>query len=135
MLCQKSGKRLENQKIHCPEALQPQRTNNILERFFRSLNRSICRRTGRPAAEVDINRIPADVPLVANLDNPRYLEVLLDGATTLAERLATVDRELLDDTLADLHMSQSGLNRKLRAKMRQRATPLEIALLILTTAA
>ena len=115
--------------------LQPQRTNNILERFFRSLNRSICRRTGRPAAEIDINRLPVDVPLVANLDNPRYLEALLDGAPTLAERMSAVDRKLLDDTLTDLRNSRSGLKRKLRARMRQRATPLEIALLILTTAA
>jgi hypothetical protein len=115
--------------------LQPQRTNNILERFFRRINRAICKRTGRPAAETDINRLPVDVPLVANLDNPRYLEALLDGAPTLAERMSAVDRNLLDDTLDDMRSSRSALDRKLRARMRQRATPLELALLILTTAA
>jgi len=115
--------------------VQPQRTNNILERFFRWLNRGICRRIGHAPGETDIDRVPVDAPLVANLDDPRYLEALLDGSPTLADRMANVDRRLLHDTLAELHKSQTGLDRKLRARMRQRVAPLEIACLILTAAA
>lgn len=115
--------------------VQPQRTNNILERFFRWLNRGICKRTGRAAGEADIDRVPVDAPLVANLDDPRYLEALLDGSPTLADRMAKVDRRLLHDTLAELHRSRAGLDRRLRARMRQRLAPLEIARLILTSAA
>jgi hypothetical protein len=115
--------------------VQPQRTNNILERFFRWLNRGICKRTGRTAGEADIDRIPVDAPLVANLDDPRYLEALLDGSPTLAERMAKVDRQLLRDTLAEMHKSRTGLDRKIRAKMRKRATPLQIARLILASVA
>jgi hypothetical protein len=33
----------------------------------------------------------ADTPLVRNLDNPRYLEVLLNGHATLEERFAQID--------------------------------------------
>jgi hypothetical protein len=115
--------------------VQPQRTNNILERFFRWLNRSICRRTGRTAGEADIDRLPVGAPLVANLDDTRYLEALLDGSPTLAERMAKIDRQLLHDELAELHRSRTGLDRKLRAKMRQRVAPLEIARLILASVA
>ena len=98
--------------------VQPQRTNNILERFFRWLNRSICKRIGHTPREADIDRIPVDAPLVANLDDPRYLEALLDGSPTLAERMARVDRKLIRDTLAEMHKSRTGLDRKLRARMR-----------------
>lgn len=115
--------------------VQPQRTNNIIERFFRWLNRGICRRTGRTAGETDIDRIPVEAPLVANLDDPRYLEALLDGAHTLAERMARIDRGILRDALAGLRTSRAGLGRKLRAKMRQRITPLQIAVRILAAAA
>ena len=115
--------------------VQPQRTNNILERFFRWLNRGICKRVGHTPREADIDRIPVDAPLVANLDDPRYLEALLDGSPSLAQRMARVDRQLLHDTLAELHKSQTGLDRNLRARMRQRVAPLEIARLILASVA
>ncbi|MFW5803588.1 MAG: transposase, partial [Verrucomicrobiota bacterium] len=72
--------------------IQPQRTNNILERFFRRLNRQGCKRTGcRPNARF-INDMLPDAPLIANLDNPVYLKLLLGDCKTLAERLARVDR-------------------------------------------
>lgn len=115
--------------------VQPQRTNNIIERFFRRLNRGICKRTGRAAGEADIDRVPVDAPLVANLDDPRYLEAILDGSPTLADRMARIDRRLLHDTLAELRRSRAGLDRRLRARMRQRLAPLEIARLILASAA
>jgi hypothetical protein len=118
-----------------PRTLQPQRTNNILERFFRGLNRQGCKRTGRRPGEAYLNRILPDNPLVANLDNPRYLEVLLDGCESLTVRLSRVDPKLLNATLADLRKPQAGLSRALRARLRARPTPLQIACFILSNAA
>ena len=115
--------------------LQPQRTNNILERFFRSLNRQGCKRTGRRPGEAYLNRILPDTTLVANLDNPRYFELLLDGCESLTVRLSRVDPKLLDATLADLRKQQAGLTRALRARLRARPSPLQIACFILTHAA
>jgi hypothetical protein len=115
--------------------LQPQRTNNILERFFRGLNRQGCKRTGRRPGEAYLNRVLPDTPLVANLDNPRYREVLLDGCDSLTGRLSRVDPKLVDATLVDLRKSQTGLSRALRARLRARPTPLQIACFILTNAA
>lgn len=115
--------------------IQPQRTNNILERFFRRINRQACKRTGRRPAEAFLDRIMPDAPLVANLDNPRYVEILLNGSDTLSQRLARVDRKLVDDTLATIRKSASGLGRKARAQLRAKATPLKIALYIIENAA
>jgi hypothetical protein len=36
----------------------------------------------------------ADTPLVKNLDNPVYVECLLNGSANLAERLATLDADI-----------------------------------------
>jgi len=118
-----------------PRTLQPQRTNNILERFFRSLNRQACKRTGRSTGEAYLNRMLPDTPLVANLGNPAYLKVLLDGAENLAQCLARVDPETVEKTLAELRKPQAGLNRALRTRLRARATPLQIACFILANAA
>ena len=111
--------------------IQPQRTNNILERFFRRLNRQGCKRTGqRPTAKSIDNMLP-DTPLVANLDNPDYVELLLDGCKNLAQRLACVDRKLVDATLEDLRRPRTGLKRSVRAAFRERPKALEIAAFIL----
>ena len=111
--------------------VQPQRTNNILERFFRWLNRQGCKRTGqRPTAKFIDNMLP-DTPLVANLDNPHYVELLLDGCENLAQRLARVDRKLIDATIEDLRKPKTGMTRKVRAAFRARPTVLQIAHFIL----
>ena len=111
--------------------IQPQRTNNILERFFRRLSRQGCKRTGqRPTARSIDNMLP-DAPLVANLDNPDYVELLLDGCENLAHRLACVDRKLVHATLEDLRRPRTGLKRSVRAAFRERPKALEIAAFIL----
>jgi len=117
------------------QIIQPQRTNNILERFFRHLNRQGCKRTGqRPAAKFIDNMLP-DTPLVANLDNPDYVELLLDGCENLPQRLARVDAKLVDTTIKDLRKPKTGMTRKVRKTLRARPTALQIALFILEKSA
>ena len=50
--------------------IHPQRTNNILERFFRCLNRDHRRRTGENAMKGALQAMLADTPLVKNLEKP-----------------------------------------------------------------
>ena len=111
--------------------IQPQRTNNILERFFRRLNRRGCKRTGRRPDARFINDMLTDAPLVANLDNPAYMKLILDGCDTLEQRLARVDRSLVAATLKDLRTPRTGLRRGLRKSFRPRVAPLRIAQFIL----
>jgi len=39
--------------------------------------------------------ILSDTPLVKNLDNPEYVEILLDGCKTLEERFAKIDSDMV----------------------------------------
>jgi len=118
-----------------PRTVQPQRTNNIMERFFRDLGRQVRKRTGQQPGEAYLNRLNPDSPLVANLDNPRYLDLLLDGAADLAERLARVDQDLVNSTLDKLRVPNSGVSRPLRIRLRRDEAPVRLALLFLRAVA
>ncbi len=72
-------------------AIQPQRTNNILERFFRDIKRGYRKKSGVNSISKTLKAMLADTPLIKNLKNPEYLEILLDSKTTLAERFAQID--------------------------------------------
>jgi len=74
--------------------LYPQRTNNILERFFRALRRGQRRKTGNNALSKTLQTMLADTPLVKNLENPVYFELLLNGEETLADRFARLQSEM-----------------------------------------
>lgn len=68
--------------------IYPQRTNNILEQFFRGLRRGQRRKTGNNSMRRALQTMLADTPLVKNLDNPDYMEILLDGKANLEELFA-----------------------------------------------
>ena len=82
--------------------IQPQRTNNILERFFRDLKRGNRKKSGTISLTKTIRSILADTPLVKNLDNPEYLDIILDGCNTLEERFEKIDsRSVLEKLQAE----------------------------------
>ncbi len=71
--------------------IQPQRTNNLLEQFFRGLKRSNRKRTGNHALTKMLKTMIAETPLVKNLNNPQYREILLNSKASLTERFSEVD--------------------------------------------
>lgn len=73
-----------------PITVYPQRTNNILERFFRDRRRAYRRRTGNDSMCRNLQAMLADTPLVKNLDNPGYMKILLDGKDSLEELFASL---------------------------------------------
>jgi hypothetical protein len=71
--------------------VQPQRTNNILEQFFRKLMRGYRKKNGFNSVERVIKTMLPDTPLTMNLKNKEYMEIILAGKKTLEERFAEVD--------------------------------------------
>ena len=85
-------------ELHTPNGsllVQPQRTNNILERFFRDFRRGFRRRTGRNSIGTFLQTMIADTPIVKNLANPLYLKALLNGQPSLERRFAKTDAQLV----------------------------------------
>ena len=72
----------------------PQRTNNILEQFFRDLKRRQRRRTGNNSMSRMLRCMLADTPLVKNLQNPKYMEILLDGKDSLEQLFSELGKTL-----------------------------------------
>jgi hypothetical protein len=75
--------------------VQPQRTNNILERFFRDVKRMYRSKAGTQSLNKVIKAMLADTPLVKNLSNPEYVKIILNGHNTLEERFAEIDEKLV----------------------------------------
>jgi len=73
--------------------IQPQRTNNVMERLFRDFRRGARHRSGHNSISGLLQSMIADTPLVRNLENPRYLEILLNGQPTLEARFAQIEVE------------------------------------------
>jgi hypothetical protein len=82
---------------------QPQRTNNLLERFFRDFKRSHRRKSGTQAMHKKLRTMLADTPLVKNLENKDYLAILLNGNTTLEERFSEIDVNTVREELNESH--------------------------------
>jgi len=76
-----------------PLVIQPQRTNNLMERLFRDFRRGARRRTGQNSISPLLQGMIADTLLVRNLANPAYLKIILQGHATLEERFAQIDIE------------------------------------------
>jgi hypothetical protein len=97
-----------------PILIQPQRTNNILEQFFRSLKRANRRRTGNASSSRMLHTILAETPLVRNLENPCYMRILLNGKASLEEVFAEVDI----DTFRDAFREAQDVPEKIPSKLK-----------------
>jgi hypothetical protein len=74
-----------------PRTLQPQRTNNLMERFFRDLKRGCRRKTGQNALGRTLRTMLAETPLANNLNNEAYMKILLNGHANLEDLFAQID--------------------------------------------
>lgn len=73
-------------------AIYPQRTNNMLEQFFRNLRRGHRRKSGNNSMHRVLQAMLADTPLIKNLENPKYMEILLNGKKRLEELFAELEK-------------------------------------------
>jgi hypothetical protein len=97
-----------------PLLIQPQRTNNILEQFFRSFKRADRRRTGNASSRRMLRTILAETPLVRNLDNPTYMQILLDGKTSLEEVFAQTEVGAVREAFRDAQDAPGKIPAKLK---------------------
>jgi len=73
----------------------PQRTNNLLERFFRGEKRRGRKKNGMASLSKVLKSALADTPLVQNLNNSEYMKIILNGCSNLEERFSQIDAHLV----------------------------------------
>ncbi len=94
--------------------VQPQRTNNIMERFFRDLKRMYRSKSGTQSLNKVIKAMLSDTPLVKNLLNPEYVKIILNGHNSLENRFAEIDEKLVRQ-----EMKNSEGHRLISSKMKK----------------
>ena len=97
-----------------PIRIQPQRTNNILEQFFRGLKRANRRRTGNASSRRMLRTILAETPLVRNLENPVYIKILLNGKSSLEAVFADIDIESFREAFREAQDAPEKIPAKLK---------------------
>ena len=107
----------------------PQRTNNILERFFRGEKRQARKKSGTASLSKTLKSILAETPLVRNLDNKEYSQIILNGCATLAERFSQIDVKQVREQLKKAHQNQERVSPEVKQMIGQENLPDKIAVL------
>ena len=107
----------------------PQRTNNILERFFRGEKRQARKKSGTASLSKALKSILAETPLVRNLENEEYSQIILNGCATLAERFSQIDVKQVREQLKQAHQHQERVPPEVKKMIRQANLPDKIAVL------
>jgi len=94
--------------------IQPQRTNNILEQFFRSLKHANRRKTGNASSCRMLRSMLAETPLVRNLENHAYMNILLNGKTSLEEVFAEIEIDTLREAFRQAQETPEKIPSKLK---------------------
>jgi len=124
-------------EVETPEGnvlIQPQRTNNILERFFRDFKRGQRRKTGSQRINRTLRTMIADTPIVKNLDNPQYMGILLDGEARLEDLFAKMDAAEIREEFKTAHQNPEKIPPALKSMIQDRNCPEILAKLVAKTA-
>ena len=98
--------------------IHPQRTNNILERFFRDLKRMYRSKSGTQSLNKVIKAMLADTPLVKNLSNPEYVGIILNGHSTIGDRFAEIDENIVRQQMKEREI-RPGISTEMKKVLRK----------------
>jgi len=77
----------------------PQRTNNSMEQLFRSVKKDDRKKSGTKSLRKEMKSMHPQRPLIKNLKNAGYLNIILNGKANLAERFADIDARLVQEEM------------------------------------
>jgi len=112
--------------VNTPEGqiiIVPQRTNNILEKFFRGEKRRDRKKSGTASLNKTLKAILADTLLVRNLENDEYYRTILNGCSTLAERFAQIDDKTVREQLRQAGKNQEKIPPEVKSIIKQADLP------------
>ena len=120
--------------VNTPEgqvSITPQRTNNILERFFRGEKRRDRKKSGTASLNKTLKTILADTLLIKNLKNDEYLRIILNGCFTLAERFSHLDDKIAREQLRAAENNHEKIPKEVKLIIKQPDLPEKISALFL----
>jgi hypothetical protein len=90
-----------------------------MERFFRDLKRGNRQREGTASLSKILRHILKETPLVKNLGNKEYMQILLDGCSTLEQRFATIDSKRAIEALRKSQKNADRVTPKMKKLIRR----------------
>lgn len=114
--------------------IQPQRTNNVIERLFRELKRLLRSKSGSMSLKRPITAMLPNTLLVKNLENEEYRTMLLRGATSLEERFAQIDSHLFISEFSKMRSHSNKIPASAKKLIRDKQALQKIEDLFLATA-
>lgn len=114
-----------------PITIVPQRTNNILERFFRAVKRRGRKKSGTASLNKMLKTILADTPLVRNFDKEEYQKIILNGCSSLAERFSQIDDKIVRDQLRQAEDNCEKIPPEVKKIIKQKDLPQKISAVFL----
>lgn len=103
--------------------VQPQRTNNILEQFFRDFKRNHRRTSGNNSMAKKLQTMFADTTLVKNLDNHEYMKILLGNKQSLAECFADIEHRSIKNEFERASQRENKIPSEIKKTIRQKNIP------------
>jgi len=82
------------------------RTNNIIESFFRCMKHDERRRSGRKILTQDFENLPPEAALAYNLECPDYVSIVCGSLEHLHEAFAKIDLDQAKTTIGSNHRSK-----------------------------
>ena len=82
------------------------RTNNILEQHFRRFNYWCRRIHGNHSVRRNLENIPEQFPMVENLKNSNYVQLIFGNENKIAEKFAKVDKNIISEMRNNLKTKQ-----------------------------
>ena len=104
-------------------SVQPQRTNNLLEQFFRDFKRNHRRTSGNNSITKKLQTMFADSTLVKNLDNPEYMNIILAGKTSLVECFAEIEHDSIQKEFKRASQSENKIPAKIKKFIKKEDVP------------
>ena len=93
--------------------ITPQRTNNIMERFFRDLSRGSNRKSGCDNIGRMLDAMVPDMPLVRNFQNQNYLDATV-GTKSLPQMFSEIDPTIVKEKMKKLNVNPEKINNKIK---------------------
>jgi hypothetical protein len=104
------------------KVIAPQRTNNLMERFFRDFSRGSKRKTGCDNIGRMIQGMASNTPLVKNFQNEKYLKATL-GEKTLREAFSEIDNDLVVSEMKELNINDEKIHDQIKKCLRFESLP------------
>ena len=89
------------------------------------------KKSGTASLNKTLKTILADTPLVRNLENEEYLNIILNGCSKLAERFSQIDDKIVREELKEAEKNQERITPEAKSIIKQPDLPEKISALFL----